>query len=184
LGAGFSSAEKFTLSSSISQQNLFGSGKHLSLQVSTSKSNQVYSISHTDPYFTVDGVSQGFDLYFRKVDTDSLDTAAYRSESYGGGLRWGVPTGEDDSVSVGLSYDHTEITDLGSNASAQYLRYIAEYGKTSDTFLATFGWQKDERDSLIMPTSGRLRKFLVELRYQAARCPITAPAISICSSSR
>jgi outer membrane protein assembly factor BamA len=43
----------------------------------------------------------------------------------GGGLRWGVPTGEDDYVNFGLSYDHTTINDLGSNtASAQYVRYV------------------------------------------------------------
>jgi outer membrane protein insertion porin family len=163
LGAGFSSAENFTLSSSISQQNLFGSGKHLSLQVSTSKSNQVYSISHTDPYFTVDGVSQGFDLYVRKVDTESLDVAEYNSESFGGGLRWGVPTGEDDYINFGLSYDHTTINDLDPTASAQYQRYVKEYGDTTETYLTTIGWQKDERDSLIMPTSGRLRKALAEV---------------------
>ncbi|MCC7311586.1 MAG: outer membrane protein assembly factor BamA [Sulfuritalea sp.] len=170
LGAGFSSAENFTLSSSISQQNLFGSGKHLSLQISTSKSNQVYSISHTDPYFTVDGVSQGFDLYVRNIDTESLDVADYSSESFGGGLRWGVPIGEDDYINFGLSYDHTKINDItrncttiDPNTSLQYQRYVCEYGNTTDTFLTTFGWQKDERDSVIFPTSGRLRKAIAEV---------------------
>jgi len=163
LGAGFSSSEKFTLSGSVQQQNLFGSGKHLSFQVSTSKSNQVYSISHTDPYFTVDGVSQGFDVYVRNVDTDSTSTADYSSESMGGGMRWGLPIGEDDYINFGLSYDRTKITDIGSSPSVQYVKYLADYGKTSDTYLATFGWQKDERDSLIMPTRGRLRKAVAEV---------------------
>ncbi len=163
LGAGFSSAEKLTFSGSISQQNLFGSGKHLSFQISTSKSNQVYSISHTDPYFTVDGVSQGFDAYIRNVDTSSLSTTDYSTSSAGGGMRWGVPIGEDDYVNFGFSYDHTTINNPGTNASAQIFKYIADNGKTTDTWLATVGWQKDERDSLIMPTAGKLRKAVLEL---------------------
>jgi outer membrane protein insertion porin family len=164
LGAGFSSSEKLTLSGSISQQNLFGSGKHLSLQVSTSKSNQVYSISHTDPYFTVDGVSQGFDAYIRNVDTSSLSTSNYSTSSAGGGMRWGVPIGEDDYVNLGVSYDHTTIDNLlGTGASAQTIKYVLDNGKTTNTWLASVGWQKDERDSLIMPTSGKMRKAVLEV---------------------
>lgn len=164
LGAGFSSADSFSLSGSISQQNLFGSGKHLSFQVSTSKSNQVYSISHTDPYFTVDGVSQGFDLYIRNTDTSSLDVSNYSSSSAGGGLRWGVPIGEDDYISLGLSYDHTSIDNSGNlDPTAQVNKYIDENGKTTDTWLTSIGWQKDERNSVIMPTMGKLRKATLEV---------------------
>ena len=68
LGAGFGSGEGIVLSGSISQQNIFGSGKHVAVQVSSSKVNTVYSLSYTDPYFTVDGISQGFDIYTREVD--------------------------------------------------------------------------------------------------------------------
>ena len=85
LGAGFSSSEKATVSGSVQQQNLFGSGKHLGVQFSTSKVNRVYSISHTDPYFTVDGVSQGFDLYHRDSNTSSLAVGSFGSKSTGGG---------------------------------------------------------------------------------------------------
>jgi outer membrane protein insertion porin family len=171
LGAGFSSSEKFTLSGSISQQNLFGSGKHLALQVSTSKSNQVYSISHTDPYFTVDGVSQGFDVYIRNVDTSSLSTTDFRTESLGGGMRWGVPIGEDDYINLGFSVDRTTINNIDANASDQTKNFVRENGKSTDTLLTTVGWQKDERDSLILPTSGRLRKAVFEVAVPGSTVP-------------
>ena len=171
LGAGYSSSEALTFSGQVSQQNLFGSGKHLSFQISTSKSNQVYSISHTDPYFTVDGVSQGFDLYIRNVDTSSLATTNYSSSSAGGGMRWGVPIGEDDYINLGLSYDHTTIDNPGNDLSSQAYKYILENGKTTDTWLANIGWQRDERDSLIMPTSGKLRKATLELALPGSTVP-------------
>ncbi len=70
-GAGYSSTEKLVLSASISQNNFLGSGNNVALAVNTGKINTVYSFSYTNPYFTVDGISQGFDLYYRKVDTTS-----------------------------------------------------------------------------------------------------------------
>jgi outer membrane protein insertion porin family len=162
LGAGFSSAEKFTLSGSVQQQNLFGSGKHIGVQVSTSKSNKVYSLSHTDPYFTVDGVSQGFDIYTRKTDTSTLAVGSFGSDSTGGGVRWGLPIAEDDYLNVGLSIDRTTLkTDI--NSPVRYQNYVTTFGARSNTLLTTLGWQKDGRDSLLVTTKGSLRKAVLEV---------------------
>lgn len=162
LGAGFSSAEKFTLSGSVQQQNLFGSGKHIGVQVSTSKSNKVYSLSHTDPYFTVDGVSQGFDIYTRKTDTSTLAVGSFGSDSAGGGVRWGLPIGEDDYLNVGLSIDRTTLkTDV--NSPVRYQNYVTTFGAKSNTLLTMLGWQKDGRDSLLVTTKGSLRKAVLEV---------------------
>ena len=162
LGAGFSSAEKFTLSGSVQQQNLFGSGKHIGVQISTSKSNKVYSLSHTDPYFTVDGVSQGFDIYTRKTDTSTLAVGSFGSDSAGGGVRWGLPIGEDDYLNVGLSIDRTTLkTDI--NSPLRYQNYVTTFGAKSNTLLTTLGWQKDGRDSLLVTTKGSLRRAVLEV---------------------
>ena len=162
LGAGFSSAEKFTLSGSVQQQNLFGSGKHVGVQISTSKSNKVYSLSHTDPYFTVDGVSQGFDVYTRKTDTSSLAVGSFGSDSMGGGVRWGLPVAEDDYVNLGLSVDRTTLK-LDTSSPLRYQDYVTRFGAKSNTLLGTIGWQKDGRDSLLVTTSGVLRRAVLEL---------------------
>ncbi|MBL8479440.1 MAG: outer membrane protein assembly factor BamA [Sterolibacteriaceae bacterium] len=162
LGAGFSSAEKFTLSGSVQQQNLFGSGKHIGVQVSTSKSNQVYSLSHTDPYFTVDGVSQGFDIYTRKTDTSTLAVGSFGSDSAGGGVRWGLPIAEDDYLNVGLSIDRTTLK-TDANSPLRYRNYVTTFGARSNTLLTTLGWQKDARDSLLVTTKGSLRRAVLEV---------------------
>ena len=162
LGAGFSSAEKFTLSGSVQQQNLFGSGKHIGVQVSTSKSNKVYSLSHTDPYFTIDGVSQGFDIYSRKTDTSTLALGSFGADSFGGGLRWGLPVAEDDYVNLGLSADRTTLK-VDVNSPVRYQDYVARFGATGNTLLTTVGWQKDGRDSLLVTTKGVYRRAVLEL---------------------
>lgn len=162
LGAGFSSADKFSMSGSVQQQNLFGSGKHVGIQVSTSKANKVYSLSHTDPYFTVDGVSQGFDVYYRKTDTSTLAVGAFGSKSFGGGGRWGVPIAEDDYLNFGLSFDHTKL-DVDVNSPLRYQDYVTRFGSTGSTLLGTVGWQKDGRDSLLVTTKGVYRRAVLEL---------------------
>jgi outer membrane protein insertion porin family len=162
LGAGFSSADKFSVSGSVQQQNLFGSGKHVGVQVSTSKANRVYSLSHTDPYFTVDGVSQGFDIYYRKTDTSTLAVGTFGSNSFGGGGRWGVPIAEDDYLNFGLSLDRTKLT-VDTNSPLRYQDYVTRFGASSNTLLGTAGWQKDGRDSLLVTTSGVYRRAVLEM---------------------
>jgi outer membrane protein insertion porin family len=162
LGAGFSSADKFSVSGSVQQQNLFGSGKHVGVQVSTSASNKVYSLSHTDPYFTVDGVSQGFDIYYRKTDTSTLAVGAFGSKSFGGGGRWGVPIAEDDYLNFGLSFDRTKLA-VDTNSPVRYQDYVTRFGDTGNTLQASAGWQKDGRDSLLVTTSGVYRRAVLEV---------------------
>jgi outer membrane protein insertion porin family len=162
IGAGFSSSQKVMLSGSVQQQNVFGSGKHIGVEVSASKSYRVLSLSHTDPYFTVDGVSQGFDIYTRKTDTESLDVSSFSADATGGGVRYGIPVGEDDYVFLGLAVDRTTLKTTSFSAQ-RYQDYVNEYGPDSNTWLTTLGWQKDGRDSGTVPTKGIYRRANLEI---------------------
>ena len=158
LGVGFSSTEKVTLSGSIQQQNLFGSGNFVGLSVNTSKINTVYSLSYTNPYYTVDGVSRGFDLYHRNYDSSSLaSVATYGARSSGGGIRFGVPITEDDAINFGLAYDRTMLR-VDSTSLQRYQDYVAEFGNTNSTVLGSAGWARDTLDSRVYPTRGYMQR--------------------------
>ena len=109
LGAGLSSTDGAVFSGSISQSNIFGSGKFVSATVSTSKVNRTYALSYLNPYFTVDGVSQGFDIYSRRVDASSLSVGKYKTDTLGGGLKFGYPLNETDSLSYGLIVENVKL---------------------------------------------------------------------------
>ena len=96
LGAGFSSVEKLIVSGSIAQQNVFGSGKSITVNVNSGKVNQVYALSYLNPYYTIDGVSQGFDVY--KRDTDASSPVMVRTCENSAGVRFGYPLSETDSI--------------------------------------------------------------------------------------
>ena len=105
-GAGLSSNEGVIFGFNINQPNFIGTGNRVNLQINTSKVNTVYSLSYTDPYFTPDGISRGFDIYRRDVDTSTSQTSnigTYNSSSYGLGVRFGMPMSEMDFVSAGAN---------------------------------------------------------------------------------
>jgi outer membrane protein insertion porin family len=162
LGAGYSTVDKFTIQASITQSNIFGSGKFLSAQVNTGKVNTVYSLSYLNPYYTVDGVSQGFDIYRRKTDASSLAVGAYVTDAVGGGVKFGYPLSETDGVSFGLNAENVKLQ-LFDNSPFAYVDFANQFG-TDYTYLSgTAGYVHDTRDSLILPTSGTVSRTSGEL---------------------
>ncbi len=162
LGAGFSNNEGITLSAGITQANLFGSGNHVSTQINTSKVNQVYSLSYTNPYFTDDGVSRGFDVYKRDTDSSSTAVSQYSSHTLGGGVRFGVPIAEDESISYGLAFESTRLG-LLTNPSARLMQYVDTFGASNRNLLGTIGWGRDSRDSAIYTTEGTVQRAFAEI---------------------
>lgn len=162
-GAGFSSSEKVVLSGAISQNNIFGSGKNVSVQVSTGKINRTYSLSFTDPYFTVDGISQGFDFYFRNVNPTSLQVGYYITDSLGGGLRWGFPISEKEYLNVGVAIDSTKTTVDPVYSPPRYLDFVRKNGSKNMTLPLTVSWVSDGKDSNIYPTKGTVLRAGLEL---------------------
>jgi outer membrane protein insertion porin family len=174
LGVGLSSTEGIVLSGSIAQNNFLGSGNNVAIAVNSGKINQLYSFSYTNPYFTVDGISQGFDLYHRKVDTTSSSVAVtpYKSASTGAVARFGFPIGEKQSLSFGLGVDQTEITAFRGSSSPQTIDFVeqnggdpnsAEPSTTNMTIPLTANWVSDGKDSFLFPTTGWYQKASLEV---------------------
>ncbi len=161
-GAGFSSSESLILSTSISQQNLFGSGKSLSLSLNSGSINKTYALSFTDPYYTPDGISRGFDVYLRNVDPSRLRLGNYRTSSVGAGLRWGFPIREDDRINFGLAVDQTSI-DTFADSPQRYKNFVNEFGDTNNSLVSTIGWGRDTRDSFIYATRGSVQRVNAEI---------------------
>lgn len=167
LGAGFSSSEGLVISGGISQNNLFGTGNRLSAQVNNGKVNTVYSLSFTNPYFTQDGVSLGYDLYKRDVDTSSLNAVVdYTTSTAGLGLRLGVPITELDTLNLGAAYEKISL-DLAASAPNVYRNFAVAYGGTvngvsNTTLRLEAGWARDSRDSLLYPTKGSYQRAFIE----------------------
>lgn len=157
LGAGFSSAEKVALSFGIRQENAFGSGNYLAVEVNTSKFNRNLVLSTTDPYFTRNGVSRTIDVFQRTTRPYLGDVNAYSLINTGAGLRFGVPVTENDTVFMGVNAEQTEIR-TGSGLPDAYSEYAQKFGAKSSALPLTLGWSRDGRDSALVPTRGSLQR--------------------------
>lgn len=176
-GAGLSSNEGVVFGVTVNQNNFLGTGNRVSAQLNTGKVNTTYALSYTDPYFTPDGVSRGFDVYRRDVNTGSTDNVGtYKTSSYGGGVRFGIPLNERDGVSFGLSADLTDIT-LYEQSPVQYQNYcgISSVGPwpascTSNSIALSAGWSHDSRDSIMYTNNGV---------YQRLSGEVTMPVLDL-----
>ena len=159
LGIGFSSSENAFLSFALNQDNFFGTGNSVGIQINTSSYNKIYMIQTTDPYFTEDGVSRTFNLYGKNLRPYSTTSTYYYINSSGIGLSFGIPVAETDRIFVGAAYDTTSVTN-GTNLPTAYTNYV---NGAINTLPITIGWARDNRDSVLSPNKGKLMRLNSEV---------------------
>jgi outer membrane protein insertion porin family len=185
LGAGYSSTDKVSLSFGITQENVFGSGNYLGLNVNTSSYNRTISLTATDPYFTKDGISRTLNVFHTTTRPYYEADGNYKLASDGGSVRFGFPVGEQDTVFLGIGVERYSFTP-GTNGSYTLVDGSYVYTATPQAYLdyfkctgtvpnvscaksnivgipATLGWSRDDRDSALVPTSGKLQSANLEV---------------------
>ncbi len=161
IGATYSNAEKLGLSLAVRQDNVFGSGNYLGVELNTSKYYRTLVLSAVDPYYTVDGISRAVDLYYRTSRPYNAQGDTYQIATPGASVRFGVPVTDFDTVFVGIGAESTRIgTSTGIPNS--YFLYRETYGANSYSLPLTLGWARDARDSALAPTSGRFQRVNLE----------------------
>ena len=167
-GAGLSSSEGIVGSFNVTQANFLGTGDRVSAQVNTGSVNKTYSLSVTKPFYTPEGISLGYDVYRRDVNTSSLNVVTYNTSSYGAGIRFGVPLSEKNAISYGLTLDNTEVSALSADSPVRYQQYCQKVsgsssGCTMNSLTASLGWSIDSRDDILFPKKGELRRVSGEI---------------------
>ncbi len=173
LGAGYSSDDGIILSAGFAQNNIFGTGNSFGINVNTSKSQRTIALSLGEPYITTEGISRNWEIYDRRTDLDELDVSNVAYETLGGGIDFGVPVTELDTIYFGAKLEATKVTLRGNRDDAKdgkyssspfrYWKYVDDYGKTSKAALLTIGWGRDSRDNPLAPTRGRYQRFSGEV---------------------
>lgn len=168
LGAGLSSSDGLVGSFNVTQANFLGTGDRVSAQINTGSVNKTYALSVTKPFYTPEGISLGFDVYRRDVNTSSLNVVTYNTSSYGAGFKFGVPLSEKNAISYGLTLDNTEVSALTANSPVRYQQYCQKVsgsstGCTMNSLTASLGWSNDTRDDILFPKKGELRRVSGEI---------------------
>ena len=159
IGAGVSSSEGLVGTLSLSQANFLGTGNLVSTEMSLGGVNKVWSLNYTDPYWTDDGVSRGFGIYYRDYDTKDLGTGDYKTNNYGLSIDLGIPLDEFKQIKIGSAIDFTELK-LTSNSPQKYIDYCRDLdgpGSMSceaNSLLFYAAWSDNTVDNPIFPTIG------------------------------
>jgi outer membrane protein insertion porin family len=159
IGAGVSSSDGLVGTFSLSQLNFLGTGNRVSTEISTGGVNKVWSLSYVNPYWTDDGISRGFDVYYRDVDTEKLKTGDYKSKSYGFGINFGIPLDEFQILSAGTTFDFTKLN-LDSSSPQGYRDFCSDISGSgsldcdSNSLLFYLSWKENSVDNVFFPTTG------------------------------
>ncbi|EEY93771.1 outer membrane protein assembly complex, YaeT protein [Acinetobacter junii SH205] len=128
LAVGYSQNGGITFQAGLSQTNFMGTGNRVSVDLSRSETQDYYNLSVTDPYFTIDGVSRGYNIYYRKTKlNEDYNVNNYVTDSYGGSLSFGYPIDENQSLSASLGVDKTKVR-TGPSVSTYIRDYLLANG--------------------------------------------------------
>lgn len=166
-GLGYGSSQGFLVSGSVTQNNVFGSGNAVGVQINSGKLNKVYSFAFTDPYYTKDGISRGFDVYKRNVDPSSVQLGEYRTSTTGVMMRYGFPVSEANSINTSLGVERTTVYTFDTSPQ-RYVDFVSTFGRSTTALLGMVGWSRDTRDSLLYTTRGNVQRISTEIGLPGA----------------
>ncbi|MES9991062.1 MAG: outer membrane protein assembly factor BamA [Candidatus Thiodiazotropha sp.] len=160
-GVGFTQTQGVIFNASISENNFLGTGNRFSAGFDTSEATKKLSLSYTNPYYTIDGVSQGYELSYRETDFSELNISRYSTDVGRLGIHFGIPLTEYDRLRFSLAYEQTSFF-LGSSPSDEITEFIETNGDEFDDFELVGSWIHDTRDRAIFPNRGGRQVFSIE----------------------
>ena len=154
-GVGFSQAQGIIFNASVTQDNVFGSGKRVNFTFNNSRVSTIYRLGYLNPYTTLNGVSSGFDISYRSTDTNAFqgNFTSYSSDVFAAGMNFGLPLSEFSSLRLNLDYENTKIKP-NSNTSTTVTDFIDQYGDRFNTYTAALGFVHDTLNRAIFANQG------------------------------
>ena len=193
-GIGYSGSQKLMLNGSIVHTNFLGTGNRVALQATSGRYQKFYSLSHTNPYVTLDGISRTMSLNYRDITQYTSASSDFSTKSAGATINYGYPITEYQTLSYGLSYQHAEL--LASDRSTVQARewvmnngnpYTEDsgsgfnlYGTNFNTYEFILGWTYDSRNRALFANRGTRQQIVLstavpgsDVEYYTARYNFT-----------
>ncbi len=152
-GIGFSQTQGIVFNANVSQDNVFGTGKRVNLAFNNSDVTTQYSFGYFDPYFTVDGISLGYDVGYRARDAEEANISNYSTDVINSGFNFGIPLNEYDRLRFNLEFKHTKLNTV-ADSSDEIQQFIDKQGNKFISFSASVGWTHDTLNRALFPSEG------------------------------
>ncbi|MBB3142285.1 outer membrane protein assembly factor BamA [Halomonas organivorans] len=158
---GFSQSAGIIYGASLSQNNFLGTGNRVNIGAQRSDTYTSLNFGFTDPYWTLDGISRGYNLFYRETDYEDSDISTYSTDAYGGGINFGYPINELTRLNFGADIEDLTI-DTYSDTASEIQRYVQEQGDNAQTLKLTASWTRNNLNRGIMPTAGNYQRLSLE----------------------
>ena len=154
-GIGYSDSQGALVNFAVTQENFLGTGNRVGINIDNSSVTQQYSFNYTNPYYTDEGISRGFNFYWREVDAAEADLTNYSTNSRGISVNYGIPLTQFSRANFGLGYDDTDIK-VGTTAAQEIVDFVNKNGTEYETYKLSASWSRDKRNKRILATDGSL----------------------------
>ncbi len=159
---GYAQGWGLTLGANYSENNVLGTGNSLTIGASYSEFQKALNFNYFNPYFTLDGISRGFNLFVRNLDYDARNIASFSTDAVGGGINFGFPIGETQRINFGGLIEYTDITE-GQFPAQEISAYLDENGNESLNFKLNLSWRSSTLNRGVFPTRGRSQNLAAEI---------------------
>ena len=159
---GFAQSFGLLLGASYQQNNVMGTGNSLGVSVNYSEFQKAASYSYFNPYYTLDGISRGYNVFVRQLDFDERNIARFTTDSVGAGLTFGFPIGETQRITFGGLVEFTDLTE-GQFPAQEIAEFVRLNGNEHLNFKINAGWSSSVLNRGLFPTRGRSHNVALEL---------------------
>ena len=159
---GFSQTSGAIFNLSVEQENFLGSGNSVGFGITQSDTVTEYKFSYVEPYYTVDGVSRGYNIYSRETDYDEEDVSNYSTDTLGAGINFGYPMDDYQRLNFGLNYEGVKINTVDDTAP-EVITFIDNEGDQYNIFNVSLGWSDNHLNRKIFPTQGYSQSASIEI---------------------
>ncbi|MBB3230015.1 outer membrane protein assembly factor BamA [Halomonas stenophila] len=158
---GFSQSAGVIYGASLSQNNFLGTGNRVNIGAQRSDTYTSLNFGFTDPYWTLDGISRGYNLFYRETDYEDSDISTYSTDAFGGGINFGYPINELTRLNFGADVEDLTIETYSDTAS-EIQRYVDEQGDSAQSLKLTASWTRNDLNRGVMPTAGNYQRLSLE----------------------
>lgn len=159
---GYAQGYGLVLGANLQENNFLGTGNRVGIGLNRSTYQTNLQFSYTDPYFNSDGVSAGFNVFYRSTDYGEFNLANYTTDSFGSGINFGYPLSETASLGFGASYENLSI-DLGSFSSTEINDFVDDNGDQYNIFSVNISAVKSTLNRGIFATRGYSQRIGLEI---------------------
>lgn len=158
INGGYSDVDGFIYGASINEPNFMGSGKSVGLGFTRNKYSSNYNFSYTNPFYTVDGISRAFNIFYSHTTPGDVNLESYTMDDVGANVTYGVPLSEYNTMTFGGGYDYIDISGVDrANISPAVVQFLDKYPPAYNQLHVTAGFTHQSLDRAIFPNSGSLQ---------------------------